>query len=172
MLLHCGSERGCGCVKRAGQLNAPAAQNNIRKGRAEESHRRNFRSGMRSPSACSFLAYLYLCTMKLAKAKQTAHLQGGLFITITGDLLISHAPTRAVPSAQRGLTSVFGMGTGVTLTVYSPANLLAAIFSLMAAKTWVGAWQVVSPAVGAEKTGWLERYIQKTGAILLSYCAN
>ena len=33
-----------------------------------------------------------------------------------GDLL-SHTVTHAVPSAQRGLTSVFGMGTGVTLSV-------------------------------------------------------
>src|SRR5208283_4503415 len=31
---------------------------------------------------------------------------------IAGDHLISHTVTRAVPSAQRGLTSVFGMGTG------------------------------------------------------------
>ena len=38
-----------------------------------------------------------------------------------GDHLISHTLTRAVPSAQRGLTSVFGMGTGVTLAVNSPA---------------------------------------------------
>ena len=39
-----------------------------------------------------------------------------------GDHLISHTLTRAVPSAQRGLTSVFGMGTGGTLAVNSPAN--------------------------------------------------
>ena len=39
-----------------------------------------------------------------------------------GDHLISHTLTRAVPSAQRGLTSVFGMGTGGTLAVWSPAN--------------------------------------------------
>ena len=31
---------------------------------------------------------------------------------IAGDHLISHTVTRAVPSAQRGLTSVFEMGTG------------------------------------------------------------
>lgn len=31
---------------------------------------------------------------------------------IAGDYLISHTVTRAVPSAQRGLTSVFEMGTG------------------------------------------------------------
>ena len=40
-----------------------------------------------------------------------------------GDHLISHTLSRAVPSAQRGLTSVFGMGTGGTLAVRSPANL-------------------------------------------------
>ena len=48
-----------------------------------------------------------------------------------GDHLISHTLTRAVPSAQRGLTSVFGMGTGVTLAVNSPAkfrNFALAIF--------------------------------------------
>ena len=37
-----------------------------------------------------------------------------------GDDLVSHAVARAVPSALRGLTSVFGMGTGVTLSVRSP----------------------------------------------------
>src|ERR1700722_8709110 len=44
-----------------------------------------------------------------------------------GDYLISHTLTRAVPSARRGLTSVFGMGTGVTLAVCSPASLGAAL---------------------------------------------
>jgi hypothetical protein len=39
-----------------------------------------------------------------------------------GDHLISHTLSRAVPSAQRGLTSVFGMGTGGTLAVRSPAK--------------------------------------------------
>jgi hypothetical protein len=43
-----------------------------------------------------------------------------------GDHLISHTISRAVPSAQRGLTSVFEMGTGVTLAVWSPANLVDA----------------------------------------------
>ena len=32
-----------------------------------------------------------------------------------GSDLLSHTPTHAVPSAVAGLTSVFGMGTGVTL---------------------------------------------------------
>ena len=45
------------------------------------------------------------------------------FLVNAGDHLRSHTLTRAVPSAQRGLTSVFGMGTGGTLAVYSPANL-------------------------------------------------
>ena len=40
-----------------------------------------------------------------------------------GDYLLSHAATRAVPLAQRGLTSVFGMGTGVTLSTESPEKL-------------------------------------------------
>src|SRR4029434_1071842 len=41
-----------------------------------------------------------------------------------GDFLLSHTVSRAVPSAPTGLTSVFGMGTGVTLSTKSPENLL------------------------------------------------
>src|SRR2546423_6433098 len=37
-----------------------------------------------------------------------------------GGFLLSHAVARAVPSAPRGLTSVFGMGTGVTLSTQPP----------------------------------------------------
>src|SRR5205807_10254543 len=44
----------------------------------------------------------------------------GLFQFNPGSDLRSHAVTRAVSSAQRGLTSVFGMGTGVTVAVYPP----------------------------------------------------
>src|ERR1700760_4456092 len=51
----------------------------------------------------------------------------GLFDANAGDYLISHTLSRAVPSARRGLTSVFGMGTGVTLAVCSPASLGAAL---------------------------------------------
>jgi hypothetical protein len=51
----------------------------------------------------------------------------GLFDANAGDYLISHTLSRAVPSARRGLTSVFGMGTGVTLAVCSPASLDAAL---------------------------------------------
>jgi hypothetical protein len=35
--------------------------------------------------------------------------------TNAGSDLLSHTLSRAVPSAVSGLTSVFGMGTGVTL---------------------------------------------------------
>ena len=41
----------------------------------------------------------------------------GPFGIYPGGDLRSHTVTRAVSSAQRGLTSVFGMGTGVTLAV-------------------------------------------------------
>ena len=34
-----------------------------------------------------------------------------------GDDVLSHRVASAVPSAQRGLTAVFGMGTGVTPTL-------------------------------------------------------
>ncbi len=40
-----------------------------------------------------------------------------------GGYLLSHAASSAVPSAPRGLTSVFGMGTGVTLSTKPPENL-------------------------------------------------
>ena len=42
---------------------------------------------------------------------------------IPGNDLLSHPPARAVPSAVAGLTSVFGMGTGVTLLLWPPGKL-------------------------------------------------
>ena len=39
-----------------------------------------------------------------------------------GSDLLSHTVTRAVPSAVEGLTSVFGMGTGVTPLLSPPGN--------------------------------------------------
>ncbi len=51
------------------------------------------------------------------KEKGRPENQSGLFEFNPGGDLRSHAVTRAVSSAQRGLTSVFGMGTGVTLAV-------------------------------------------------------
>ena len=48
---------------------------------------------------------------------------------IPGSDLLSHPPARAVPSAVAGLTSVFGMGTGVTLLLWPPGNLVSGISS-------------------------------------------
>ncbi len=42
----------------------------------------------------------------------------------SGDVLLSQGATPQVPSALAGLTSVFGMGTGVTLPLWSPETLL------------------------------------------------
>jgi hypothetical protein len=42
-----------------------------------------------------------------------------------GDDLRSHTLSRAVPSALRGLTSVFGMGTGGSPAVRSPTKSVA-----------------------------------------------
>ena len=45
----------------------------------------------------------------------------GLHATfLFGDYLLSHDVSIVVPSALRGLTSVFGMGTGVSLLLSSP----------------------------------------------------
>ncbi len=38
----------------------------------------------------------------------------------SGDVLLSQGISTQVPSALTGLTSVFGMGTGVTLSLWSP----------------------------------------------------
>jgi hypothetical protein len=40
-----------------------------------------------------------------------------------GDVLLSHTVTHAVPSALKVLTSVFGMGTGVAPSPWSPRIL-------------------------------------------------
>ena len=68
-------------------------------------------------------------SMLLKHKKAPSSKRMGLLIN-AGDHLISHTLTRAVPSAQRGLTSVFGMGTGVTLAVNSPANFRNLAFAI------------------------------------------
>ena len=40
-----------------------------------------------------------------------------------GNDLLSHTVTRAVPSALEGLTSVFGMGTGVSPPLQPPGKM-------------------------------------------------
>jgi hypothetical protein len=44
----------------------------------------------------------------------------GIYIKGFGSDLLSHPVTQAVPSAQRSLTSVFGMGTGVSSPLLPP----------------------------------------------------
>ncbi len=51
----------------------------------------------------------------------------GFLVLNSGNFLLSHTLARAVPSGLRGLTSVFGMGTGVAPSLLSPK-----IFSLVA----------------------------------------
>ena len=48
--------------------------------------------------------------------------RNGPFEFNPGSDLRSHTVTRAVSSAQRGLTSVFGMGTGVTPAIWPPGK--------------------------------------------------
>ena len=43
--------------------------------------------------------------------------KAGLFVVLSGDVLVSHTVPRAVPSALRGLTSGFGMEPGVSLSL-------------------------------------------------------
>ena len=70
------------------------------------------------------------------KTQKPTPKSGLLLENYAGDHLISHTLSRAVPSAQRGLTSVFGMGTGGTLAVWSPANLRRFIQHVTPLKTW------------------------------------
>jgi hypothetical protein len=46
------------------------------------------------------------------------------YINIFGSVLLSHSASRAVPSAQKSLTSVFGMGTGVSSLLLPPKKRL------------------------------------------------
>jgi hypothetical protein len=59
-----------------------------------------------------------------AKSPREQNALAGFVRINPGDFLLSHAVSRAVPSAPAGLTSVFGMGTGVTLPTKSPENFL------------------------------------------------
>jgi hypothetical protein len=42
----------------------------------------------------------------------------------SGGVLLSHTAARAVPSALKSLTSVFGMGTGVTSSPLPPKKMV------------------------------------------------
>ena len=50
----------------------------------------------------------------------------GLSYDYSGDVLLSQGETPQVPSALAGLTSVFGMGTGVTPPLWPPENIARA----------------------------------------------
>ena len=54
-----------------------------------------------------------------ARKKEGVCLSTNTFME-SGDVLLSRAVSSQVPSALRGLTSVFGMGTGGTLSPLSP----------------------------------------------------
>jgi hypothetical protein len=55
--------------------------------------------------------------------KERAHPRGVSSPNLNpGNVLLSHTVAHAVPSAQRGLTTVFGMGTGVALSLWSPGK--------------------------------------------------
>ena len=56
-------------------------------------------------------------TIAAETTKSPQYLSGtaGSWKGVAGDDVLSHPITRAVPSALRGLTTVFGMGTGVAL---------------------------------------------------------
>ena len=45
----------------------------------------------------------------------------------SGGVLLSQAVSRQVPSAQKGLTSVFGMGTGVTPSLKPPKSVVKGV---------------------------------------------
>ena len=58
-----------------------------------------------------------------ADAKKPPAFAGGFFRENSGGDLLSQGVSPQVPSALAGLTSVFGMGTGVTLPLWPPETL-------------------------------------------------
>ena len=71
-------------------------------------HRPDFIPPTCPPSFCRKAGLPYL------KTKKTPCFRTGSLKNISGIDLLSHTVTRIVPSALRGLTSLFGMGRGVT----------------------------------------------------------
>src|SRR5881275_2567561 len=63
---------------------------------------------------------MFNCQLSFAEKTKPRRALRLLGVFIPGNDLVSHKVALAVPSAQRGLTSVFGMGTGVALSIQSP----------------------------------------------------
>ncbi len=62
--------------------------------------------------------YVIMYVLSMTK-KNPASFETGLQINF-GGVLLSHTAARVVSSARRGLTSEFGMGSGVTPVVWPP----------------------------------------------------
>ena len=60
--------------------------------------------------------------MKAGTGMKKAPVLTGAFRDRSGGVLLSHAVARAVPSGLRGLTTVFGMGTGVAPSLEPPES--------------------------------------------------
>ena len=61
-----------------------------------------------------------------ARKSPAAWFGAGLLLhDYSGDVLLSQGGTPQVPSALASLTSVFGMGTGVTSPLWPPENVLS-----------------------------------------------
>ena len=65
------------------------------------------------------LEYEYHCSDKKNPESET---DSGFYLKEFGGVLLSHTAAHAVPSALKSLTSVFGMGTGVTSSLLPPKN--------------------------------------------------
>ncbi len=65
---------------------------------------------------------LTLATEPLGAETTTAAPEGGCCLRTGGDLL-SQAREGQVPSALRGLTALFGMGRGVSLSLFATENV-------------------------------------------------
>jgi hypothetical protein len=73
------------------------------------------------PSSYSTIyATLFRIKSHNKRALKRFGIESGLPKRFSGSDLLSHPAARAVPSAQKSLTSVFGMGTGVTSLLSPP----------------------------------------------------
>jgi hypothetical protein len=74
---------------------------------------------MECSPACAFAAGISVGRTSLTE-QGPPEIRAALVQSMSGDVLLSHAVARAVPSALRGLASGFGMGPGVSLSLWSP----------------------------------------------------